>query len=58
MLAQGLPEDVPDRLLGYWSRLEQEPAPEPSTTAMEQILRRPALTFTQWAAEHAAAFRS
>src|SRR6266581_1605291 len=58
MLAQGLPEDVPDRLLGYWSRLEQEPAPGPSTTAMEQILGRPALTFAQWAAEHAAAFRS
>jgi len=58
MLAQGLPEDVPDRLLGYWSRLEQEPAPGPSTTAMEQILGRPALTFAQWAAEHAAAFRN
>jgi uncharacterized protein YbjT (DUF2867 family) len=57
MLAQGLPEDVPDRLLGYWSHLEQEPAPGPSPAAMEQILGRPALTFAQWAAEHAAVFR-
>jgi len=58
MLAQGLPQDVPDRLLGYWSRLEQEPAPGPSPTAVEQILGRPALTFAQWAVEHAAAFRN
>ncbi len=56
MLAQGLPEDVPDRLLGYWSTIGQRQ--EPSTTAVEQILGRPALTFAEWAVEHAAAFRS
>ncbi len=56
MLAQGLPEDVPDRLLGYWSGLVQHPGP--SSDTVKQILGRPALTFAQWAVEHAAAFRS
>jgi uncharacterized protein YbjT (DUF2867 family) len=56
MLAQGLPPDVPDRLLGYWATIGEHP--EPSTTMVEQILGRPALTFAQWAAEHAAAFRN
>jgi len=56
MLAQGLPEDVPDRLLGYWSGLVQHPGP--SSDTVEQVLGRPALTFAQWAVEHAAAFRS
>ena len=56
MLAQGLPEDVPDRLIGYFSDRVQQPGP--SSAAVEQILGRPALTFAQWAAEHAAAFRN
>jgi uncharacterized protein YbjT (DUF2867 family) len=56
MLAQGLAEDVPDRLIGYWSDRVQQPGP--SSDAVEQILGRPALTFAQWAAEHAAAFRN
>jgi uncharacterized protein YbjT (DUF2867 family) len=56
MLAQGLPPDVPDRLLGYWATIGEHP--EPSTTTVEQILGRPALTFAEWAAEHAAAFRN
>jgi len=56
MLAQGLPEDVPDRLLGYWSDLVQQPGP--SSDTVEQVLGRPALPFAEWAAEHAAAFRN
>ena len=56
MLAQGLPEDVPDRVIGYWSDRVQQPGP--SSDTVEQILGRPALTFAQWAAEHAAAFRN
>jgi len=56
MLAQGLPEDVPDSLLGYWSGLVQQPGP--SSDTVEQVLGRPALTFAEWAVEHAAAFRS
>ena len=55
MLAQGLPPDVPDRLLGYWSTISQRQ--EPATTSVEQVLGRPVLTFAQWAVEHAA-FRS
>ena len=56
MLAQGLPEDVPDRIIGFWSdRLSQ---PGPTSSTVEQILNRPALTFATWAAEHADAFKS
>ncbi len=56
MLAQGLPEDIPDRMIGYWSDRVQQPGP--SSDTVEQILGRPALTFAQWAVEHAAAFRN
>ena len=56
MLAQGLPEDVPDRLPGYWSGLVQQPGP--SSDTVEQVLGRPALTFAQWAVEHATTFQS
>ncbi|MFC1418482.1 NAD(P)H-binding protein [Streptacidiphilus cavernicola] len=55
MLAQGLPEDVPDRLLGYLAECLQRPGP--STDTVEQLLGRPALDFEQWAVDHAAAFR-
>ncbi len=56
MLAQGLPEDVPDRVIGYWSDRVQQPGP--SSTDVSQVLGRPALTFAEWAVEHAAAFRN
>ncbi|GAA2740230.1 NAD(P)H-binding protein [Kitasatospora cinereorecta] len=56
MLAQGLPQDVPDRLIGYAAACLTEPGP--TTDTVEQLLGRPALTFATWAAEHAAAFRS
>ncbi|HET8842404.1 MAG TPA: NAD(P)H-binding protein [Ktedonobacteraceae bacterium] len=56
VLAQGLPEHVPDRLIGYWSDHVLQPGP--SSDAVEQILGRPALTFAQWVAEHAAAFKN
>jgi uncharacterized protein YbjT (DUF2867 family) len=55
MIAQQLPDEVPDRLLGYLAdRIEQ---PGPSSTAVEEILDRPARTFAEWADEHAEAFR-
>jgi uncharacterized protein YbjT (DUF2867 family) len=54
MIAQGLPEEVPDRLLGYLADRVHQPGP--SSTAVEQILGRPARTFAGWAGEHAAAF--
>jgi uncharacterized protein YbjT (DUF2867 family) len=56
MLAQGVPEDVPDRLLGYLASLDQQPGP--SSTDVSQVLGRPAFTFAEWAVEHAAAFRN
>jgi uncharacterized protein YbjT (DUF2867 family) len=56
MLAQGLPEDVPDRLLGSLADYAKQPGP--SLNTVEQVLGRPALTFAEWAAEHAAAFRN
>ena len=55
MLAQGLPEEVPDRSLGYLAdRIQQR---GPTSTAVEQILGRPARTFADWATEHADVFR-
>jgi uncharacterized protein YbjT (DUF2867 family) len=59
MLAQGIPEhslDRVDRLHEYLASLAQHP--EPSTTTVEQVLGRPALTFIEWAVEHAAVFRN
>ncbi|MEU9078837.1 NAD(P)H-binding protein [Kitasatospora sp. NPDC048538] len=56
MLAQGLPEDVPDRLIGYAAACLTDPGPTTDTVA--RLLGRPALTFATWAAEHAAAFRN
>jgi uncharacterized protein YbjT (DUF2867 family) len=56
MLAQGLPEDVPDRLLGSLADYAKQPGP--SSDTVERVLGRPALTFAAWAAEHAAAFKN
>ncbi|MGW7529003.1 NAD(P)H-binding protein [Streptomyces sp. NPDC054783] len=56
MLAQGLPEDVPDRVIGYAAACLKEPGPTTDTVA--RVLGRPALTFATWAAEHVADFRS
>jgi uncharacterized protein YbjT (DUF2867 family) len=55
MLAQGLPEEAPARLLGYLSAYVERPGP--SSHAVEQVLGRPALTFAEWVADNAAAFR-
>jgi uncharacterized protein YbjT (DUF2867 family) len=54
MLAQGLPPDVPERLLGYLAGCLEQPGP--ATADVEELLGRPALGFRQWAADHAAAF--
>ncbi|MDQ3900292.1 MAG: NAD(P)H-binding protein [Actinomycetota bacterium] len=56
MLVQGLPEDVSDRLLGSLADYAKQPGP--SSNTVEQVLGRPALTFAEWAAEHASAFRN
>ncbi|MYV99314.1 NAD(P)H-binding protein [Streptomyces sp. SID3343] len=54
MLAQGLPEDVPDRLLG--SLADYADSPGPTTNTVERLLGRPALTFATWAADNSVAF--
>ncbi|GLW56845.1 NAD(P)H-binding protein [Kitasatospora phosalacinea] len=54
LLAQGLPADVPDRLIGYAAACLA--APGPTTDALPRLLGRPARTFAAWAAEHASAF--
>ena len=54
MLAQGVSADVPDRLLGYLARLDERAGP--TSTTVQQLRARPALTFAQWAMEHASAF--
>ncbi|MCK2215956.1 NAD(P)H-binding protein [Actinomadura sp. ATCC 31491] len=55
MLGQGLPEEIPDRLLGSLADYAERPGP--ATDAVPAVLGRPALTFAAWAAEHAGAFR-
>lgn len=54
MTAQGLPEEVPDRLLGSLSDYARVPGPTTDTVA--DLLGRPALDFATWAADHVAAF--
>ncbi|MER7453461.1 NAD(P)H-binding protein [Nocardia beijingensis] len=56
MTAQGLPEKIPDRLLG--SLADHVRRPGPTTDTVAELLGRPALDFTTWAAEHASAFRN
>ncbi|MFG1963418.1 NAD(P)H-binding protein [Nonomuraea sp. NPDC049028] len=54
MLAQGLPEEVPARLLG--SLADYADRPGPTTTTVDDLLGRSALTFADWARDNAAAF--
>ncbi|MEU1510739.1 NAD(P)H-binding protein [Streptomyces sp. NPDC005811] len=54
MLAQGLPEEVPDRLLGSLADYARRPGPTTATVA--DLLGRPARTFADWARAHAPAF--
>jgi uncharacterized protein YbjT (DUF2867 family) len=56
MLAQSVPKEIPDRMLGYLAECLRQPGP--STPVVEQILGRPALTFAEWATENAAKFRN
>ncbi|SFH28509.1 hypothetical protein SAMN04489731_103343 [Amycolatopsis regifaucium] len=55
MLAQGLPEEVPARLLGSLADYSERPGP--TTGTVEDLLGRPALTFADWARDNADAFR-
>jgi hypothetical protein len=51
MRAQGLPKSVAERMLAYLSDCIQQP--EPSTDTVQKVLGRPALSFAQWARDHA-----
>jgi uncharacterized protein YbjT (DUF2867 family) len=54
MTSHGFPEPVADELLGYQATSVTQPTPLTGTVA--EVLGRPALTFAQWATDHAAAF--
>lgn len=54
LLAQGMPQDIPERLLGSLAHYAKTPGP--STGTVQQLLGRQALTFASWAAENAHAF--
>jgi uncharacterized protein YbjT (DUF2867 family) len=56
MVAHGLPEPFVTSLLARYARLDG--VPQPPSNDVEKIIGRPALTFTQWVADHAAAFRA
>ena len=56
MVQQGLPEPFVQALLARYARDVGQPAPV--TSEVERILGRPALTYAEWAADHAAAFRA
>lgn len=54
MLAAGLPDEVPDRLLGSLADYTREPGP--TTDTVRRLLGRPARTYATWATENRAAF--
>src|SRR4030095_9700581 len=54
--AHGFPEPFVEALLARYAREVGQPAPV--TGEVERILGRPARTYAQWVADHAAAFRN
>ncbi|MFM9702478.1 NAD(P)H-binding protein [Streptomyces galilaeus] len=54
MLAAGLPDEVPDRLLGSLADYAREAGP--TTDTVRRLLGRPARTYGTWARDHRAAF--
>nr|WP_203453412.1 NAD(P)H-binding protein [Jiangella aurantiaca] len=54
LVAHGLPEPFVGALMARYERLAG--APQPTSDDVEKILGRPARTFGQWVADHAAAF--
>jgi uncharacterized protein YbjT (DUF2867 family) len=57
MLADGFPESFVDVLLDAYERMGRQ-EPEAVTTTVAEVTGRPALTFAQWARDHARAFAS
>jgi uncharacterized protein YbjT (DUF2867 family) len=56
MIQQGIPEPFVEALLARYAREVGQPAPV--TGEVERILGRPARTYAEWVADHAAAFRN
>ncbi len=56
MLDLGADPTFADSSVAYWASLVNDP--EPVTNTVPTLLNRPALTYRQWAEEHAAKFRS
>lgn len=54
MLAAGLPEEMPERLLGSLADYARRPGP--TTDTVRRLLGRPARSFAGWATDHSAAF--
>jgi uncharacterized protein YbjT (DUF2867 family) len=55
MRASGWDESFLEHGLAYWASLVHEP--EPATGVVEEVTGKPARTFAEWAADHAADFR-
>ncbi|WP_163506187.1 NAD(P)H-binding protein [Fodinicola acaciae] len=53
--AAGWPTEMADSAMRTWSRMLARP--EPVTTTVQDVLGRPALTYQQWAVDHADDFR-
>lgn len=58
-IRDGYPGEVVDWLFGMWAESARDPAPlnEEWAAVVPRLTGRPARTFADWAAEHAAAFR-
>jgi uncharacterized protein YbjT (DUF2867 family) len=56
MVQQGFPEPFVKALMARYARGVGQPAP--TTGEVEKILDRPARTYAEWVADHAAAFRN
>jgi uncharacterized protein YbjT (DUF2867 family) len=56
MVQQGIPEPFVEALLARYAREVGQPAPV--TGEVERVLGRPARTYAEWVADHAAAFRN
>ncbi len=56
MIAVGTPAEIPERMLGYLSSVNGKDAP--LTTTVRDLLGRDALSFGQWATDHAAEFEN
>ena len=55
MLALGADPALAESSVAYWASLIDNP--EPTTTTVQDLLHRPALTYQTWTQDHATTFR-